>query len=761
VGSEARARLGLAALLGATLLTFGAVFDNSNYMGPTLLGMLLAIGLTLLCRRLGAGALITVAASTIALGWYLMVVFEGHQTFYGLPAAAAAKGLWRAVLRAVQASDLDFAPVPVRPGYVIMSVVAMWLVATVSELATFRWRRPLLAALPSIGLFSFLVVVGNESVVGFLVLVFLSALLTYWGLEASHRLRSWGRWVGAWGQRDDAGESVTGRVARRMGYSCVAAALVAPLLLPALGSGVLSWRNPTGVGDGSGTGGAGSNAVNPFVQLHPQLLNQEENELFRVTAGRRAYWRLLSLSDFDGESWTEAAAPETIVQGGLIENPDPTPFEDVLTQRFDLTHLEGPYLPAAGRPSFVSFEDGARPIKYNADTHHLEVSEGDVARLRYTVTSKLPDITFAKLNRAAVGEQLPPYTELPDDLSPQVRALAGQWTKGAKSDFAKLVALQSHFQSDFSYSENVDTKDSGDYLTYFLTESRAGYCQQFSTAFALLARTLGYPSRVSVGFLPGDPAPGDDSTFIVKGTHAHAWPEVYFEDFGWVRFEPTPRAQAQLPSYTIGPSPANGEGPGAAGATVNPNEQRLGTKIGLDVTAANVDPRVGQGVEAGARPRRSDYAWQRTFGRLVRGLALALLLFVLLVPLLKELKTRYRYARATSPSSTAEAAFAQFLDEAGELAGPRRASESAVAYALRLVAGGRVGPGPALRLATLYELAEYSASGVSQGQAGEARRLATRLRSALWKRASWWKRATLLFSPARLRPAPRPRPGRS
>jgi transglutaminase-like putative cysteine protease len=767
VGSEARARLGLAALLAATLLSFGSVFSKSDYMGPTVLGVLLSIGMTLLCRRMGAGPLVTIAASVALLGWYLLIVFEGRHTFYGLPTLEAAAGVARAAGRAIQTSNLDFAPVPVRPGYVILTVVGMWLIATLGEVATFRWRRPLLASLPSIALFSFLLVIGRQSRTGFLLVVFIAALLTYWALESSHRLRSWGRWVGAWGDRPEAGHAVTGRVARRMGYSCVAAALVAPLVLPALGSGVLSWRNPTGTGAGPGAGAASSgNAISPFVDLRPKLLEQASEELFRVTAERPEYWRLLSLSDFDGERWTEAAAAEsTVPPEGIIESPQPTAFERTLSQAFDLTNLEGPFVPAAGRPSSITFEGNPATTRFNAATRHLELDEGDVQGLRYTVTSKLPKVSFTELNRTAAGNQTDQvytgvtpaiYTELPDDLSPEVEALARRWTDEETSDFSKLIALQNVFQTEFAYSEEVEVDDSEDYLTTFLTETRTGYCQQFSTAFAMLARTLGYPSRVSVGFLPGEAVAPD--TYVVRGTDAHAWPEVYFEGYGWVRFEPTPRARTELPAYTVESSPAGG--PGAGGDLGGAGNQGPGQgALGEAVRTANLDPGSRRPEQAGNQAPTS-YAWQETFARLARGLALGVLIFLLLVPLLKELEIRYRYRRATSPSSATAAAFAQFLDEAGELAGPRKPSESAVAYALRLVAGGRVAAEPAVRLATLFEIAEYSPAGVSSGQAREARRLARRLRSLLWARASWLKRASLLFSPVRLRPSLRLKPSR-
>ncbi len=121
---------------------------------------------------------------------------------------------------------------------------------------------------------------------------------------------------------------------------------------------------------------------------------------------------------------------------------------------------------------------------------------------------------------------------------PELTDIAAQLAQG-RSDYDAALELQNWFRSAFRYDETVDFSGSGDPLAAFVT-AKAGFCQQFSTAFALAARSIGMPARVVVGFTPGDSDPGDPTTFAVRGRHAHAWPEVHFVGIGWVPFEPTP-----------------------------------------------------------------------------------------------------------------------------------------------------------------------------------------------------------------------------
>src|SRR5688572_15824622 len=100
----------------------------------------------MLLRRVGAPVVVSLIASAAASLWYLAVVFRAGQTFYLLPTPSALRGVIDMISRAYDHSQIDYAPVPTRPGYVVLIVIGFWVMATIGEIATFRWRRPLVAA---------------------------------------------------------------------------------------------------------------------------------------------------------------------------------------------------------------------------------------------------------------------------------------------------------------------------------------------------------------------------------------------------------------------------------------------------------------------------------------------------------------------------------------------------------------------------------------------------------------------------------------
>jgi len=756
MGSEARARLGLAALLAATLFAYLQVFAQGEYPGPVLLGMLIAGGLTVAARRLGAGTLLTLAVSLVTLFWYLSLVFAAPRTYYGLPTPEAADELGLAVANAYNNSELDFAPVPVRPGYVILLVVALWLTTTIGELATFRWRRPLIASVAPISLFCVALVVGSGKAASVLIALFLSALLTYWGLESSHRVRSWGRWIGTWaGRDDDETVSVVGRMARGMGATSVVVALVSPLFLPALGEGLLSWRS-----GGSGGPGGGGTRLDPLVSIAPRLLRQSDEELFRVQAERGAYWRLVTLADFDGETWESAGAPYADVSTGEFDSgmPAGAPVQPSLEQQIRITGLEGELLPAGSTPSRVIVtnpEDRQQDVRLHSSTKDLSIDGGLGEGLQYTVFSDAPDVTYRDLVHAQVGEPSPGpvdpryFREPLEGISPAVDDLLDRWTARADTPFERLVAIQNRLQR-FTYSTDPSVVSldrqtaSTDHLTAFLTETRTGYCQQFATAFALLARHLGYPTRVVVGFLPGAQSATQANEWIVRGTDAHAWPEVYFEDFGWMAFEPTPRTDrlTLFPIYTLRGGGTD-EDPRTIGFEAPPGGFRK-----VDPRLESQELREGAGAAGGGPPRAPSPppAWQRYFDRVAWTIAALLIAYLIAVPALKQWRIRRLYARARTPREVVAAAFAEFEQEAGELAAVRSPAETATAYALRVAGLRRLGDGSPARLAAIHDAAQFGRRSTVEDAATEARALTRELRGELWSRASWWERGSRLFS---------------
>lgn len=752
MADQARPRVALAALLVLTLLSFAQVFADGPYPGPALVGMLLAGAIALGAGRAGLRPGWTLALSAAGLISYLVLIFASRHSFYGLPSPGALRALGRAIGRAYGHSQVDFAPVPVRPGYVILVVIALWLSAAWGEVATSRWKAPWVAVLPPVALFSLVLVIGTRSAAPLLVMVFLGLLLTYLSLTSQMRLQTWGKAL-----VPGRGQDLVTPLARRMAAASVAAAFAAPALLPSIGEGLLVWRNG---GSGEGAGGS-SGIVNPLVQIAPTLIEQTDQVLFHVAASRPQYWRLVSLTQFDGKTWRADAQARVAASAGRFgiqygAHPDEV---RVVEQRFELVGLRGQYLPAAATAFEVSapadLQEDLRAHPFTGDLTVAGGVEGDVA---YEVRSATAALSRANLLEAEPGSIAEPaYTQVPP-LAPEVRDLLHTWTQGADTPGAKLIAIQDRLRG-FTHqiprtTEELEAQREGasaDYLTSFLTEIRTGYCQQFATAFALLARSLGYPARVSVGFLPG--SAGEGGTYEVRGTDAHAWPEVYFERYGWVPFEPTPRGEAAVPRYTLSRvlAPGNFQAPDAAIFSAGVR----GGNLAADRRFAG---RAGRGrgaaEQAGSKEAKDQPSvaarWAETFGDLLSKVLLVLALALAGVPTAKWARQRLRYRRAADSRAIASAAFAHFEAEARDLARPREPSESARRYLARLAAARCVPEGPASRLATLYEAAEYAPLPLGRPQAAEARRIASYLSRELWTRAGWHARLLRVFSPRSL-----------
>jgi transglutaminase-like putative cysteine protease len=153
-------------------------------------------------------------------------------------------------------------------------------------------------------------------------------------------------------------------------------------------------------------------------------------------------------------------------------------------------------------------------------------------------------------------DERPDYLEealqLPAQLPQRVKELAASITAGLESDLDKAYAIESYLRANYAYKLDVPRMpdQAEDFVDYFLFEAKAGYCDYFSSAMAVLLRSAGIPSRWAKGFAPGealaaDPdgmAGGSSAAYqvTVRNRDAHSWVEAYIEGAGWVIFEPTP-----------------------------------------------------------------------------------------------------------------------------------------------------------------------------------------------------------------------------
>jgi transglutaminase-like putative cysteine protease len=348
---------------------------------------------------------------------------------------------------------------------------------------------------------------------------------------------------------------------RRLTLAAAFPPIAATVGLAALAAGAVATHLP-GAGREAilkthGHGSTITQVLSPLVDIRARIRQQSDQEWFTVASSDGPhYWRMTALTTFDGNQWLPASE-ELVARGDLSDRLPGTRSDQVIT----ITGMRGHLVPAAFLPAKVS----GGSIRWAAGSETL-VQTGDelAANQTITISSRVPQLTPVRLRQATSAGVAADYKQLPLDLSDSVRATAVAVSAGASSNYDKAIALQSWFRDNFTYDLNVPSGESDDAISAFLRERR-GFCQQFSVAFAVMARSLGIPARVAVGFTQGDL--GSDGLYHVYGRHAHAWPEVWFDGFGWVAFEPTPgRGNPDTSGYTgVAPAQDDTRGGGNGG----------------------------------------------------------------------------------------------------------------------------------------------------------------------------------------------------
>ncbi len=333
----------------------------------------------------------------------------------------------------------------------------------------------------------------------------------------------------------------------------------------------------------------------------------EEAEGPAATASLIGPLRSFTLRDFDGRSWQREPADDLAEwdpDGLLASDPSlvgaaPDGARGTLTDvQVRIGALREQRLPVSTFPRTVRI-DG--PWTYDAARDEVVSRSRTEAGSGYEMLVEVPDLG-PDLLRAATGdvpEDVQTYLEVPEtEHADDLRALAVELTADAATPYDQALALQTYFRdgTQFRYDTSIEPGDSDDAVWDFL-QSRRGYCVQFATSMTVLARTLGIPARLGVGFLPGEL--GTDRTYRVTGADAHAWPELYFPGTGWVRFEPTPAVQT-------GPPPSWSNPFSAAAPTTAPTAgapQTTSTPSAAATTAAPQDQGGLPGVVANPRTR--------------------------------------------------------------------------------------------------------------------------------------------------------------
>jgi transglutaminase-like putative cysteine protease len=691
-------------------------------------------------RRLGLGAVTAVTASLAVGAMTIVLLRYGAETTAGLPDRAVFDALGTDLGDAWRLFQDEGAPAPVAAGFVASAMAAMVLIAVTADALAFRVGAPVEATIPATGLFLFTTVLSGPDHRITSTLLFVGAVLAFVLADRVARRAATGAWLAA-----PRGRGTTALL--RAGAGLAAIGLIGGVLI----GPVLPGAEADPIVDLDAGGGDERVTISPLVEIQTRLVEQSEVEVFTVRSDERAYWRMTALDRFDGAVWS--AGGEYVGATGSLPRPaEPSGAgRRRIHQEFEIGALADIWLPAAYEPEII--DAGEVAVEWNAASSSLVVEPGRAAAddVRYEVSSSAPviDPAAAAASRPA-GPELDPLRRLPEDFSAVARAAARDATAAAASPYDEALALQDFFRTGFEYSLDVPPGHGAADIDAFL-ETRVGYCEQFAGAYAAMARSLGLPARVAVGFTPGEVDPDEPDLFHVRGEHAHAWPEVYLDGLGWVAFEPTPGRGAPGGEVHTGVAEqqAGEEAPGVpAPPTTTITPPTTVPPVGDEAVSPPSDP------QAAAREATSGdgVGWRTVAALALVGLAVGWLVVLPALVHLRRIRARRRAAGA--PAVEIAAAWAEALDHLSRIGLHRRPAETPLAYDARVQqALAPDGASPMTVLAASVTTLWFGGRDrVDAAMATGSRRATSMIASEARERAGWRRWLLSGLDPRRLAP---------
>jgi transglutaminase-like putative cysteine protease len=429
----------------------------------------------------------------------------------------------------------------------VVDVLACWM------------RRVPLAGLPLLAVYCVPISVIGDGVSWIVFLFAATGFLLMMFLHESAHITRWGRPLGETSAAADpngfgvrTGASKTS--ATTVGSMAVVLAVILPIFIPTLHLDGLGLFGPGGDGDGV-------KVVNPITDMRRNLQLGKDIPLLSVRTDdpSPSYLRIAVLTQFNGVEWTsgnrsiiegQTANGLTPLEQGLALNVETDPHNYTVTASTD---FDSRWLPTMFPVSSVTARGDWH---WDATTMDFIAANDstNTAGLTWTMTGSNPQLSaFSMVNALSPPLSIEQnYVDLPNTLPKYVSELADKVTRDSSSRFEEAVTLQNWFRTKFRYNLDTAPGDGNQALLRFLAPGkggRVGYCEQFASAFAVMARTLDIPARVAIGFLSPDPKGNNE--FVFSAHDMHAWPELYFRGSGWVRFEPTPGGRAEnVPAYT-------------------------------------------------------------------------------------------------------------------------------------------------------------------------------------------------------------------
>ncbi len=633
-----------------------SIFERSTWLLQCLLAVALIAGAATLARTGRWPVWGQVGAGVVALLFALTWMFPSHGEFIAIiPSPQTFEHFGELLRQSGTAIRDQGVPVPDGDPLLFLAVLGIGFVAICVDLFAVGLRRPALAGLPMLAIYSVPVAVYADSVPIFPFMV--GACGFMWLLVADNvdRVRRFGRRftgeghdVGAWEP------SPLAAAGRRLAVLGVVLAVALPLAIPGMTTGLIDRFGTAGGGGGGGTGpgrGGNGSSVDLFANLAGSLRQNGTEELLRVRTNERDPFYLrfgvaerLTAAGFAALQPTGRQASKSL-PSNVPQAPGVSQTRYHATVK--VTGLNMNLLPVFTQPVNLRgvgsnwYYDDSMQVIFSNRSH----SKGEEYSFDYVRSEFSPAGLTAAKGLASNGVPRR-YTEVPP--VPAIQDKVAELTRGKQTVYDKVLAIFNFFshENGFSYSLETQPGTSGSAIVDFLN-NKEGFCEQYAAAMAWLVRADGIPARVAFGFTRGDQTDGDFA--VLTNKNLHAWTEVFFQGIGWVPFDPTPASSvpgATDPAWASNPDapPASTNTPGSPG-----NEAGAAPGTGSAGDPELHDPFADKPAGAPSiEPNASNWVWW-TLGLAVLALAL------LGLPAMRRrlLRRRRQKFRATRPVGAA------------------------------------------------------------------------------------------------------------
>ena len=762
---------GASTLLAAMPLT--TVYATFTWLFYTAIAIAIITGTAMAVRSLRGPLWTQVLAMCGSLSLYLTWAFPSGDEFLKLvPTLSTFRHFGQLLADASVHVRDEAVPVGDFDGLLLLTIAGVGLVGILVDFLAVGIRRPALAGLPMLAIYSVPVAVMPRGLsflpFGFAAAGYLWLLVT----DSVDRVRRFGRRFTGEGRDVDVWEpSPLASAGRRLGVVGIIVAVMLPLAIPGMTSGLFDRFGP-GFGPGEGQGelpGSSGPVVDMFALLEGELVREEAFPMIKVTTNDPApYYLRFGTADQIVNNGFANRAPGSGQRLADLEDPGETNRPGVSANRyhaevealaFDM-RLAPVYLFPVGAQGFDNswfFDSGSNQVFSRARSVNGMTYSFDYVRVNYTPAALR---TAGLIDQADVG--LRQLASVPS--VQQITDLVVRLTAGRTLQYDKVRAIHDYFSSTngFLYSLTTQPGDSGHPIVDFIN-NKQGFCVQYAAAMTWLVRTAGIPARVAFGFTRGS-VPQNSIRFLTN-FNLHAWTEVYFQGFGWVPFDPTPSTSVVGSAPTLwapDPSDPNPDDPTPTDPNITP---------GPPVTGPPIDPNDGGGSVPGDSGLASNGVWW-----LVVAGGLIVLVLVMLAPAMRRRSLRRarlarggsvivldgtKPPRAAGPGATvlvlddeaiaaarrdAHSAWAELLDTMIDFDVPVDEAETPRATGHRLA--GLPGLAPARDQARLLARAEERARYARAPLHPEGLDQAVQVtRRALAERSTRWQRLSATFMP--------------